>query len=70
MTRHLSHDARADIKWSGLTIAAYIRHWGSDTWGGDTCGCPDSRCSGYHHAEHEPCGCLPVCIGLARDAQS
>ncbi|MGW6132355.1 hypothetical protein ACWFNE_20205 [Cellulomonas sp. NPDC055163] len=34
----------------------------SDQWRGDVCGCTDDRCTGYHHGENEPCGCLPALI--------
>ncbi|MDQ6524343.1 hypothetical protein RB608_12060 [Nocardioides sp. LHD-245] len=62
----LSRTARDRIKYDwrdGLTIVGYIRyHSGSDTWRGDRCGCPDDRCIGYHHDEHEECGCLDPSI--------
>lgn len=61
----LSPLARSTIKDSGLTIAQYVREagrWADGDWHGDTCGCTDDRCIGYHHDEHEECGCLPVLI--------
>lgn len=64
----LTKEARETIRWSGITIAAYIRdqapYSGQDgrTWRGDKCGCIDDRCVGYHHDEHDECGCLPVLI--------
>lgn len=48
-----------------VTIAGYVRHFCPDgEWGGDACGCTDSRCagSGWHHDPDEPCGCLPVLL--------
>lgn len=64
----LTRDARDTIKSSGITIAAYVRdqmpYSGQDgrTWRGDDCGCTDDRCIGYHHDEHEECGCLLALI--------
>lgn len=59
----LSPLARSEIRDAGLTIASYTRHWWPDgKWGGDSCGCPDDRCRGFHHDPDEDCGCLPVCI--------
>lgn len=66
----MSKAARADIKDSGLTIAAYVRHhMGGDTWHGDRCGCPDDRCIGHHHDGLDDCGCLPVLIGEVHAAR-
>lgn len=65
MTR-LNNTARDTIRWSGLTIAAYIRDWTGEpdgrTWYGDACGCTDDRCIGHHHESYDDCGCLPVLI--------
>ncbi len=72
MTR-LSAEARETIKWSGLTIAAYIRdqmpHSGQDgrTWWGDKCGCPDDHCIGYHHDPDDECGCLRTLVLETKD---
>ena len=39
------------------------RTWVPETkWRGDSCGCTDDRCIGYHHDEHEECGCLPALL--------
>lgn len=27
-------------------------------WLGDSCGCPDDRCIGFHHGKSDDCGCL------------
>lgn len=65
----LGREAREQIKASGITIAAYIRDQKPDsgkdgrTWTGDSCGCFDDRCAGYHHDEDEECGCLRVLLG-------
>lgn len=58
----LSADARRTIKgWQpGVTIAGYVRHYsGGAKWSGDSCGCADDRCIGFHHDETADCGCLP-----------
>lgn len=65
----LSATAREEIKWRGMliddrrirvSIAGYVRrHFGPNAaWGGDSCGCSDDRCIGYHHDESEDCGCI------------
>lgn len=64
----LSHQARGAIKDGGVTIAGYIRYWsgglGLDDgkWYGDSCGCPDDRCIGFHHNGPHDCGCLAVTL--------
>lgn len=56
----LTKQARDVIKWYG-TIAGYTRHYfGDQPWGGDSCGCVDDRCIGYHHDREDSCECLPV----------
>jgi hypothetical protein len=63
----LNRNARQTIKDSGVTIAAYMRHYGGSatTWDGDMCGCTDDRCAdGYHHAGMDDCRCLPVLIEM------
>lgn len=72
---NLSRNARDTIKfWYGnpVTIAGYIRFWfGPErvadgevvTWRGDSCGCPDDRCIGFHHDRPDDCHCLPVTVG-------
>jgi hypothetical protein len=55
--------ARVEIQGAGLTVADYVRRFCPDgQWTGDRCGCTDDRCVGFHHDEHEDCGCLPVLI--------
>lgn len=67
----LTQHARKEIRANGVSVAAYMRHHGgTNTWGGDVCGCTDDRCAnGYHHAGIDDCGCLPVLINqmLGRD---
>lgn len=66
----LSRAARETIKYppywlpmESATIAGYVRHHFPDgRWHGDTCGCRDDRCIGYHHDADEDCGCLPVLL--------
>lgn len=56
----LTPAAKEQIRDAGLTVAAYVRaqRWRDDGWWGDSCGCPDDRCRGYHHDDHEECRCL------------
>lgn len=43
----------------GITAADWAQeHFGTDTWHGDICGCPDDRCLGNHHDEADPCPCV------------
>lgn len=60
----LNRDARDLLAVYGLTPARWIAYAfpRSRRWRGDDCGCPDDRCIGYHHAEVEPCGCLPALL--------
>jgi hypothetical protein len=55
----LNTDARDALRWAGISQAAWARrHFADSRWHGDACGCPDDRCIGYHHDEHDECGCL------------
>lgn len=55
--------AAQDIREVFGSVATYSRQWWADgKWHGDICGCPDDRCIGYHHDEHEQCGCLEVLL--------
>ncbi len=59
----ISRAAARSISDAGLTTSAYIRHHSPDgVWRGDSCGCTDDRCIGYHHGTGADCGCLPVLI--------
>lgn len=67
----LSADARDTIRWSGVSIADYVRHHAPDgQWGGDRCGCTDDRCISYHHGEGQECGCLPVLLEMFQSERS
>jgi hypothetical protein len=56
-------NAQRIIQRAGLTVSAYIAHHSPDgVWRGDSCGCTDDRCIGYHHHNQHDCGCLPVLI--------
>lgn len=55
----LTTRAREELRAADVTPKAWARRFfGEDTWGGDTCGCPDDRCAGHHHDEDDECGCL------------
>lgn len=57
----INPEARETIRAAGLTIPEYVRrHFPDGHWLGDSCGCPDDRCAGHHHAEDDPCGCVAV----------
>lgn len=60
----LNAEAKSIIKDAGFSQAAWARrHFNTNTWFGDACGCPDDRCmDGYHHHPHEACGCLAYLI--------
>lgn len=66
----LSRQAREtikDAKWHEprVTIVGYVRQSYPDgVWGGDSCGCTDDRCIGYHHDADEECHCLPVLLDV------
>lgn len=70
----LNADARATLRLSGVSQAAWIRRHCGETvrvWLGDACGCPDDRCIGYHHDETDECGCLTALLSdLAREGVS
>lgn len=59
----LNAAAKAALRDAGISQADWARDaWSDGKWHGDACGCTDDRCIGYHHYEHEECGCLPVLI--------
>lgn len=70
----LHAQARDTLKWAGFSQAAWIRrHFGEDakTWRGDACGCPDDRCTGFHHDAQDECGCLEALLDdLSRESVS
>lgn len=60
----IDRDALAALDRVGITPVAWaFHHFGTATWHGDECGCPDSRCRGFHHDIDEPCYCLPALLG-------
>jgi len=56
-TTQLNPTAREALQAAGIDPDEWL-----ETYGGDACGCWDSRCISHHH-DDEPCQCLPVCIG-------
>jgi hypothetical protein len=55
----LNADAKASLRDAGVSQAAWARqHFADGHWHGDACGCPDDRCTGYHHDVSDDCGCL------------
>lgn len=59
----LNDDASAILAAHGLTPRQWAElHGHGPTWEGDSCGCPDDRCIGHHHAPGDPCGCLHVLL--------
>lgn len=64
----LNAAARDQLHNAGMSLAAWAReHFTGGRWHGDTCGCPDDRCIGYHHDSSDDCGCLSAL--LARPSQ-
>lgn len=65
----LNNEAREQLRAAGISQAEWARRnfCADGIWGGDACGCPDDRCIGFHHDEHDECGCLPAL--LAEDPQ-
>jgi hypothetical protein len=59
----LNAAAKAALRDAGVSQAAWARErFGESRWHGGACGCTDDRCIGFHHDEHEECGCLPVLL--------
>lgn len=63
----LSRYARQVIVARGVKVGDYMTHVNGSSppvWYGDTCGCPDDRCSGgYHHdGGDDQCNCLPAVL--------
>ncbi|MGW6698809.1 hypothetical protein [Nocardia sp. NPDC055049] len=62
----LNTDAVETLASAGLTVTDWARHnHMTGEWIGDACGCPDSRCIGFHHDGPDDCACLPA---LLKDA--
>jgi hypothetical protein len=63
MSRRLNEAARLQLRDAGISQAEWARRFYTDgKWYGDSCGCPDDRCIGYHHDGPEDCGCLPALL--------
>lgn len=59
----LDSDARHELATHGVTATDWALEWfGRPAWQGDSCGCPDDRCTGHHHDAGEPCGCLTALL--------
>jgi hypothetical protein len=69
----LSREAREILRYAyrgGDRYGYTAKEWAETTgaigadgkWCGDSCGCSDDRCIGYHHDETDACQCLPSLI--------
>lgn len=59
----LNAAARAALRAVGITQKQYAAARFLDgRWHGDSCGCTDDRCIGFHHDAGDECHCLPVVI--------
>ncbi|SFW50292.1 sigma-70 family RNA polymerase sigma factor [Amycolatopsis australiensis] len=59
----LNTTAREQLRSFGVAPTEWAqRHFGTDEWHGDACGCSDDRCIGYHHDNVDDCGCLTVLL--------
>lgn len=60
----LTKNALALLDAAGLTEQQWERaNFGrGPVFTGDRCGCPDSRCIGFHHFTEDDCGCLPALL--------
>lgn len=60
----LSQQALATLAQHNVVPSAYIAHYSGpdEIWSGDTCGCADDRCIGFHHEGADGCHCLEVWI--------
>lgn len=65
----LNKQARKLLRDAGIDEAEWARrnYFPDGTWGGDACGCPNSRCIGYHREAFEDCGCLPALLAASDD---
>lgn len=60
---NLNDTARETLADAGITETEWAqRHFGTNEWHGDACGCTDDRCIGYHHSDDGDCGCLPALL--------
>lgn len=54
------------LRFAGFTPEQWaVAQFGSPQWLGDSCGCPDDRCDGYHHGAGDECSCLSVLLSEA-----
>ncbi|GIG27291.1 MULTISPECIES: hypothetical protein [Cellulomonas] len=52
----LNATAVALLEAIGVSVRDFaLYYWADGVWHGDTCGCPDDRCAGHHHAEGVEC---------------
>lgn len=57
---------------AGISVADWARlnFMSSGEWCGDVCGCPDSRCIGYHHFGPDDCECIVALLGAVAGSSS
>ncbi|MEU4416171.1 hypothetical protein [Nocardia salmonicida] len=60
----LNASALATLRDAEISVSEWARHnyMSNGEWCGDACGCPDSRCIGFHHDAGDECGCLPTLL--------
>jgi hypothetical protein len=63
----LDRSVIADLRLSGISQAAWARRFGQadGVWHGDTCGCFDDRCIGFHHDADQECRCFAELLAEA-----
>ena len=65
----LNPTARQELRDYGVSQSAWARKWFTDgKWHGDSCGCPDDRCIGFHHDGPSDCLCLTTLLSEAVSA--
>lgn len=63
MKRRLGAPALELLRDHGISASRWTKiQFGGDEWFGDSCGCNDDRCRGYHHDEDDECRCLPALL--------
>jgi hypothetical protein len=62
----LRRETRQQLREAGITAGQWARARGftDSRWGGDTCGCPDPCCIGFHHDDADDCGCLSALLDI------
>ena len=59
----LNATALDTLRAAGVSVAEWRkRNYMGAEWTGDACGCPDSRCIGFHHAGPDDCQCLTALL--------